>query len=379
MAGSVEPIEVVVSGHLCLDMIPEMDHVPREALSQPGYLAEVGRLALSTGGAVSNTGLALQRLGIGVRLMACVGDDFVGGAILDFINRRDSSLTQYITVKDGQPSSYTIILSPAKVDRIFLHSPSTNTTFGIEDLNFTVIRKARIFHLGYPPVLPRLILDDGAELARVYQEAKGAGVVTSLDMCLPDPDGFGGSVDWRKILQATLPYVDIFVPSIEEILFMLRRADYDAWQGGHILSHITADYLDALGAELLDMGAVIAGFKLGEMGFYLRTAPRGAFESLHPLPIDPDEWASRRVWSPAFDVDGAGTTGAGDSAYAGLLGALLRGMSPVEAARWACAVGACNVEAADATSGVLSWAETQARLEAGWPQHTVKLPGYVGD
>ena len=33
---------------------------------------------------------------------------------------------------------------------------------------------------------------------------------------------------------------------------------------------------------------------------------------------------------------------------------------------WACAVGACNVEATDATSGIQNWEATQRRLDSGW-------------
>lgn len=41
-------------------------------------------------------------------------------------------------------------------------------------------------------------------------------------------------------------------------------------------------------------------------------------------------------------------------------------MSPQDTLRAACAVGACNVEAADALSGVRGWSETAARIAAGW-------------
>jgi sugar/nucleoside kinase (ribokinase family) len=83
------------------------------------------------------------------------------------------------------------------------------------------------------------------------------------------------------------------------------------------------------------------------------------------------------VYQPAFAVEVAGTTGAGDAAYAAFLAALVRGHGPTAALRWACAVGSSNVEAIDATSGVQSWDDTQARLDAGWPLHTDRLPGFV--
>ena len=69
---------------------------------------------------------------------------------------------------------------------------------------------------------------------------------------------------------------------------------------------------------------------------------------------------------PAFVVDVVGTTGAGDAAYGAFLAAMLHGLPPAECAQMACAVGACNAEQADATSGVRPWDETRQRIAAGW-------------
>jgi hypothetical protein len=48
----------------------------------------------------------------------------------------------------------------------------------------------------------------------------------------------------------------------------------------------------------------------------------------------------------------------------------------------AAAVGACNVEAADALGGLRSWEETRARIEAGWPRQKLDfeaIPGWRFD
>ena len=39
-----------------------------------------------------------------------------------------------------------------------------------------------------------------------------------------------GQADWAKILGRTLPYVDFFVPSIEELCFMLDRDKFEELQ-----------------------------------------------------------------------------------------------------------------------------------------------------
>jgi sugar/nucleoside kinase (ribokinase family) len=366
--------DVIVSGHLCLDLIPEIDNVPLQALATPGRLYESGPMRFSTGGAVSNTGLALHRLGVPVGLMAAIGDDLLGQAILSIIRARDESLTELITVQPGLVSSYTVVLAPGKADRIFLHHTGPNQVFGFHTLDFDILARTRIFHLGYPPLLPRLVAAGGREMQQIYQQVKSLGVVTSLDMTLPDPGGPSGRADWGAIMDNTLPYVDIFIPSIEEIIFMLRRSDFDNW-GGNVLNHLSQSYLSALADELLARGVAITGFKLGEMGIYLKTAGADRLRQLNHLNLDATAWGSVEMWQPAFEVDVAGTVGAGDAAYAGFLGALLRAMPPAQSLRWACAVGACNVEAADSISGVRSWSETQDRLQAGWPARRRILPG----
>lgn len=368
-----QTVDIIISGHLCLDLIPEMSGFTAEAIA-PGRLLETGPLRISTGGTVSNTGLALLRLGARVGLMATIGDDLLGQAIISFLKDRDEQLAQFVRVQPGLASSYSVVLSPGNTDRTFLHHTGTNATFGVDDVDYALVRQARVFHLGYPPLLPRLIADSGAELSRLFAQVKAESVVTSMDMTLPDPNGPSGRADWPAILRRTLPHVDVFLPSIEEALFMMRRADFDAW-GSAWSDHLTGNYLRSLADDLLGLGPAIAGFKLGEMGVYIRTAARDRVARLDRLALDHDGWSAVDVWHPAFDVNVVGTTGAGDAAYAGFLAALIKGLSPDDCVRWACAVGACAVEAADSTSGVRSWQETAARLESDWPVRPVHLAG----
>jgi hypothetical protein len=87
------------------------------------------------------------------------------------------------------------------------------------------------------------------------------------------------------------------------------------------------------------------------------------------------------MWAPCFCVDVAGTTGAGDAAIAGFLTGLLRDLSPEQALTAAVAVGACNVETADAVSGVRPWEEMWLRVMSGWERHSLHIdaPGWRFD
>lgn len=357
--------DVIVAGHLCLDILPAMQHLSPQALASPGKLFEVGPLTFATGGAVSNVGLALHRLGVEVGLMAALGDDLTA-QIIRTILRGHGVSDDAIRAEAGHSSSYSVVLSAQGQDRIFLHYTGNNATFTAHHIDLAQTAQARIFHLGYPPLLPALTVDDGAPLASLYQTIQAQGVLTSLDMAHPDPNGASGRVNWREALRRALPYVDVFVPSVEELLFMLRRADYDRW-GGHALEHLTLAYLRDLADELLSMGAAVVGFKLGEAGMYLQTTDDSARLSRGRALLDAQAWRGFTGYQPAFVVQVVGATGAGDCAYAGLLTGMLRGLPPAECLRLAAAVGACNVEAADAFSGVRTYEATLERLNAGWP------------
>jgi len=351
----------VVAGHICLDIIPRIPGGNVQARLTPGALIEIGAALLSTGGPVSNTGRNLHTLGIDTRLMGKVGDDPFGRIILDLIRAQNPALVQNMIVVPGEVSSYSIVLSPPDADRSFLHCPGANHTFGADDLDCDVLRDVRLFHFGYPPVMERMYLDDGAELETMFRCAKETGVITSLDMAMPDPQGPSGRVDWRRILKRTLPYVDIFLPSLDELLVMLRRELPASSQAADAL-------LSEVAAEMLEWGAGIVVLKLGARGLYLRIGAPG----IAALPGA--GWRERELWAPCFVPEPlVGTTGAGDATIAGFLAGVLRGQ-PVEAALTsAVAVGACNVEAADALSGVRPWDVTQARIAAGWARQAVTV------
>lgn len=382
-------IDSVVAGHLCLDVIPDLSGTKQdqiEAILKPGRLVLVGSVNYCTGGPVSNTGLALTKLGIHTQLMGKVGDDLFGHAIQDYVRAYGSDLVDAMIVDPTVHTSYTIVLNPPGVDRIFLHHPGANDTYGADDIRYDLIEGARLFHFGYPPLMRRMYENGGSDLTEIFRRAKATGVTTSLDMALPDPSSPAGRANWRDILSSVLPYVDLFLPSIEEILFMLHPATYKALceeaGGPSFLPFVQPKLLSDLSHELIEFGAKIVALKLGDRGLYLRTAGLNVLEEMgRARPHDAAAWAQREMWAPCFQVTMIGTTGSGDATIAGLLAGLLRSLSPEDAVTAAVAVGACNVEAADALGGIRTWDETWDRVRAGWPRRQLVLdtPEWVLD
>jgi sugar/nucleoside kinase (ribokinase family) len=375
--------DAIVAGHICLDIIPHFKASLGSDLAAylaPGRLTEVGEATLCTGGAVSNVGINLHRLGIPTQLMGKIGDDLFGRAILDIVNSHDPRLARGMIAVPGESSSYTLVIDPPHVDRIFLHCPGTNHTFGAADVDYDLVAQARLFHFGYPPLMTRMYAGGGRELAGMFRRAKEKGVTTSLDMAMPESRGPSGQADWRLILAATLPYVDLFVPSVEELLFMLRRERFDQLTAragaAQVLAALPVEEIISLAGEALSLGAKIVLLKMGVRGACLCTAARlsglgrGAAAEL-------SAWAGRQLWAPCFRPDAvASTVGTGDAAIAGFLAAVLHDSPPSLALTMAAAVGACCVEAAGALGGVRTWPETLARIEAGWQRLPLDLAPY---
>ena len=274
-------VEVIAAGHICVDLIPQFTTDAGADLSAylaPGRLSEVGPMPLATGGSVSNTGLNLKRLGVDTRLMGKVSDDLLGRAILEIVRSYGPELAEAMIVVPGETSSYTMVINPPHIDRIFLHCPGANHTFGADDVRYDLVAQARVFHFGYPPYLGRMYADGGSEMIEMFRRAQETGVTTSLDMAMPDPAGPSGTVDWQAIMRRAMPYVDLFMPSAEEWLFMVNRQRFDELTASvgpaGMLDALQVEDIRALGGEALDMGAKVVVLKLGERGIYMRTARR---------------------------------------------------------------------------------------------------------
>lgn len=370
--------DIIVAGHVCLDVIPKFDNLDGsfEQVFTPGRLIDVSDALTALGGPVSNTGMALHKLGISTGLMGKVGSDMFGERILELMRSYSDDLADSMIIAEDVGTSYSIVINPPGVDRIFLHSPGANHTFLAADVDLTNQMDAKLFHFGYPPLMRSMYTNDGAELVGVMQRAKALGFTTTLDMAYPDPDSEAGQVDWQAILENALPYVDVFLPSFDETIFMLNPTLHDhlKQKGGNMVTHSDVVTLQATTDTLIDMGAKVVGLKLGDEGLYLRTAADAeAISAMGRAAPDPSNWANRELLAPIFVTDVVGTTGSGDATIAGFLAAMVSNMTIEQAALSAVAVGAHNVEAADSLSGIRPWEAVQQRLAGEWAQATPQI------
>ena len=356
---------VVVAGHICLDIIPALT---TGAALEPGRFVNVGPATITTGGAVANTGLALHRLGTPVRLVAKVGADRFGATILELLRAHEPKLVDNMIVDPATATSYTLVIEPPGVPRLFIHWEGHNATFTAADVDATVFAGAALLHFGYPSIMRSFYIDGGAEAATLLRCARVAGLLTSLDVVRPDSDSEAGLVDWDAWCARVFPHVDIFIPNLDEALFFFDRSRAEA---GSI--HADEGLLHTLAGRMFDLGVAVVAIKLGAAGLYVRTTADPA-----RLPALGAAWVGRELRVPAFRVPVMGTTGAGDCTIAGFLTGLLHGLPPEQVALSAAAVGAFNVESARNAEDIPPWGTVQARIAAGWEQYSLEitLPGW---
>lgn len=251
--------KVIVAGHICLDITPvfpaRMVQDIREIMV-PGKLVQMDGVDVHTGGAVANTGLAMKKLGADVTLMGKIGKDAFGGIILNSLSRFDAD--RDMVLAETESTSYSVVLAVPGVDRIFLHNPGTNDAFGSDDIDYEKTGKADMFHFGYPPLMKKMYQNQGRELSEMFQRIKEQGTATSLDLAAVDPQSEASRADWEGILGRTLPYVDFFVPSVEELCFMLDRRRFEEWNrracGKDLTEIITLEDIRPLAETAVLMG-----------------------------------------------------------------------------------------------------------------------------
>jgi len=349
---------IIVAGHLCLDIIPNLQTLPITSMELPGRLHEVGALTIALGGAVANTGLTLYILGGDVGLVGLCGNDFVGNTIVQQLAARDPHLVHGLTIDPHQATSYSVVVAPSGQDRSFWYFPGTTAQLDVPHI-VPHLSGADWLHIGYPPMLTTLMRDDATPLITLLQQAHARGITTSLDMVVPDPQATSGQYPWPHILARLLPHTDLFVPSASEICAMLRPELYARW-GHDCDQQLTIAAAATICAELIDLGVAIAGIKLGSRGLYLQTGPADAFRYLPWL--DTAQWANQHHSQPAYPVTVAGTVGAGDACVAGLIHGITKKLPLHRCAEGACAVAACCVEGVDAVSSIQGWDDTLHRF-----------------
>ena len=282
--------EVFCVGNAVADILAR----PVDHLAPPGTSQRLDDAALGPGGNSINTGIALARLGVGVRIAAAIGDDRFGQFLRERVRAEGIDDSSLVTLA-GAKTSTSIVLVQATGERRLLHLRGVSAYFSDQNLDWGLVAGARLFHYASAFALPAF---DGAPLERTLKHARELGCLTSVNVCW-DVQG-----RWLPLLQPALARTDFIFPNREEGQQLTGESEPTA-----------------IARRLRSRGVKTVIVKLGAGGCFVES-PEGFFTS------------------PGFAVHPVDTTGAGDCFAAAFLAAICRGHSLAEAARFANAAGA---------------------------------------
>ncbi|MFQ5583175.1 MAG: carbohydrate kinase family protein [Calditrichia bacterium] len=284
-------------GQCSLDYIGKIESYP-----QPDSKCEFTDLVVQGGGPVATALVALSRWDVSCTFGGVVGDDVFGSKIKSSLEEEGVD-TGGLLVRKGFESQFAFILAEPGVGRrtVFWRRP-TGPPPGVEEINYKVLRQAKVFHT------------DGlfAEASvAACKSASEAGVTVVVD---------AGSM--RDGMIEIARYSDYFLAS---------STFADAFAGKN--QPLKACY------KLAELGPRVVAVTMGEKGYI----------ALHENKV---------IEKPAYPANAMDTTGCGDVFHAGFIFGLLKKW-PVEKcldfAAWAAAMVSTKMGGRSGIPNVEQW------------------------
>ncbi|MFC6645377.1 ribokinase [Granulicella cerasi] len=306
--------KIVVVGSLNLDLVANVERMPAEGETMLGQA-----FATYPGGKGANQAVAAAKLGGEVMMVGRLGNDLFAEELRRELANVGVNARCVENVECASGSAV-ILVTPQGANSIVV-IPGANATLRPEDLDdYTdVFRDAGV-------ILSQLEIPlDTVE--RLGQIAAELNVPFVLD---PAPV--------QALSAATLRCVTWLTPNETETQLLLQQLGYS------VDDSLSEDAVHAAADRLLATGARNVILKLGGRGIYLAGADvAGEFVS-------------------PFVVKAVDTTAAGDAFNGGFAYGLTRGMAPVEAAKFACAVAAVSVTRVGAQPSMPTLQEAETLL-----------------
>lgn len=284
------PKPIVVVGSINTDLVSVTERIPLSGETVLG-----SDFHIYPGGKGANQAVAVARLGYPVRMIGRVGTDSFGCESSSHLKRAGVD-TELIDTTEG-PSGIAVICVSVKGENSIIVTPGANGTLTPADIE------------AHTPA----IREAGAVLAQLEIPLETVEYLAEIcgRECVPfilDP------APARKLSDRLLAHVTWLTPNQTEAVYYRTR-------------HAAAASFDAMSAarELLQRGTRGVVLKMGEGGALVSDHNGGS----HVV--------------PAFQVKAIDTTAAGDAFNGGFAVGLMRGMSPIESARFAAAVAAISV------------------------------------
>lgn len=280
-------------------------------------IAFLEEMTMSPAGTLGGAAMNAAKLGANVMAVCSMGEDPASQFITDVFSRLgiDTSMTQHHT---DTATSSTILPIRSNGDRPCLHCRGASEKLFVKDEDFDAVTDAKILHYAGHGFIGAM---EKGQHVKLLKHAKMRNCITTFDLIGPHEKTL-------EELKPALPYIDYFMPSMEEAEYLSGLTD----------QHDMASFF-------MDLGVANCIFKWGPNGSYIRT-PDTAFRM------------------PAFKVDVSDTTGCGDSYCGGFIAGISQGMNLEDACRLGTAASGLVASGLGSNAKVVDLKTTQDFIES---------------
>ena len=303
-------IDIACVGILVADVLTKtVDTFPKK-----GLLEQVDSIELFSGGNAMTASINIKKIGLESAIIGKIGNDSFGDSLANCLVKAGVE-TKGLSRDNNAQTSTSVLFSDKDGERTFFHCVGANGTFSYDDINWDVVNEAKIVFVTGTYLLNTF---DGKQTVEFLKKCKEMGKITALDVCWDSKNR------WGEILNDAMPYIDYFMPSIDEAKMIAKEEEPEK-----------------IADVFFERGVKKVIIKLGKIGCYIRES-----KDLEGIIL------------PSYkSIKAVDTTGAGDSFCSGFLSALAKGKSFRECAEFANAVGAHCVMEKGATTGIKSYDE----------------------
>lgn len=304
--------DVLAIGELNADVI--MSGLSTMPMAGREILSKDFSLELGSSTAICACGIA--RLGLRTGFLGKVGNDKLGGIVIEALKDYEINVKNIIIDKDIK-TGITISLSN-EADRALVTYLGSIESLSITDIDLGLLKQTRHIHVGSYFLQNKL----RPGLLELFKEAKILGVTTSLD------SGWDDTGVWDYGIYNVLEYTDIFLPNSVEALNISKGKDINE----------SLDILSKLCKTIV--------IKDGEYGARAKSG-------------------DRIVSKDGYKVQPIDTTGAGDSFNAGFIYGFLNNMDLEECLSMGNACGAISVKNIGGATACATLDEVNSIIKGG--------------
>ena len=204
MRSTEKKIDVIVIGELNVDII--LNEIESFPVIGKEIIANTMSVTLGSSSAIFASNLS--SLGAIVSFIGKIGEDNFAQVVLDSLQRKNVD-TSHIIKSKSLSTGATLVLNYDQ-DRAMVTYPGAMNDLHLKDIDFDFLSTARHMHFSSYFMQPGI----RGDVTSLFRYAKELGLTTSLDTQW-DPEE-----KWDFPLEKLLPFVDVFLPNIEEFKFL---------------------------------------------------------------------------------------------------------------------------------------------------------------